>query len=56
VPVAVWYGLHDTLVPVPHGEWLSRTLPGPTVMTLDGGHFAGYDRLDELLAWLTESS
>jgi pimeloyl-ACP methyl ester carboxylesterase len=56
VPVAVWYGLYDTLVPAPHGEWLARTLPGATVVTLDGGHFAIYDRLDELLAWLTESS
>jgi pimeloyl-ACP methyl ester carboxylesterase len=56
VPVAVWYGLHDTLVPPPHGQWLARALPGATVVTLDGGHFGIYDRMDELLAWLTESS
>jgi pimeloyl-ACP methyl ester carboxylesterase len=56
VPVAIWYGLDDTLVPPPHGEWLTRTLPGTTVVTLDGGHFAVYDRLGELLSWLTESS
>ena len=56
VPVAVWYGLNDTLVPPPHGEWLARTLPGAEVVTLDGGHFAVYDRLGELLSWLTESS
>lgn len=56
VPVAIWYGLDDTLVPPPHGEWLTRTLPGATVVTLDGGHFAVYDRLGELLSWLTESS
>ena len=56
VPVAVWYGVNDTLVPPTHGEWLARTLPGATVVRLDGGHFASYDRLGELLAWLTESS
>jgi pimeloyl-ACP methyl ester carboxylesterase len=56
VPVAVWYGLNDTLVPSPHGEWLTRTLPEAKVVTLDGGHFAVYDRLGELLSWLTESS
>jgi pimeloyl-ACP methyl ester carboxylesterase len=54
VPVAVWYGPHDTLVPTRHGEWLARTIPGAEVVVLDGGHFAIYDRLPELLAWLTE--
>jgi pimeloyl-ACP methyl ester carboxylesterase len=56
VPVAVWYGVCDTLVPPTHGEWLARNLPGATVVRLDGGHFASYDRLGELLAWLTGSS
>jgi pimeloyl-ACP methyl ester carboxylesterase len=56
VPVAVWYGVNDTLVPPGHGEWLVRTLPHASVVRLDGGHFAIYDRLGELLAWLTETS
>ncbi|HSY41138.1 MAG TPA: alpha/beta hydrolase [Polyangia bacterium] len=56
VPVAVWYGVSDTLVPPAHGEWLAQNLPGAAVVRLDGGHFASYDRLGELLAWLTESS
>jgi pimeloyl-ACP methyl ester carboxylesterase len=56
VPVAVWFGVSDTLVPPAHGEWLARTLPGASVVRLEGGHFASYDRLGELLAWLTESS
>ena len=56
VPVAVWYGINDTLVPPGHGEWLIRTLPHASVVRLDGGHFAIYDRLGELLAWLTETS
>lgn len=55
VPVAVWYGVKDTLVPAQHGEWLARTIPNDTVVALDGGHFAIYDRLGELLSWLTES-
>jgi len=53
VPVAVWYGTHDTLVPAQHGEWLARAIPDAEVVILDGGHFAIYDRLGELLAWLT---
>jgi pimeloyl-ACP methyl ester carboxylesterase len=53
VPVAVWYGPHDTLVPTGHGEWLAETIPGAEVVVLDGGHFAIYERLPELLAWLT---
>jgi pimeloyl-ACP methyl ester carboxylesterase len=55
VPVTVWYGREDTLVPAPHGEWLARTIPGAEAVTLDGGHFAIYERLGELLSWLTES-
>jgi pimeloyl-ACP methyl ester carboxylesterase len=56
VPVAVWYGEQDTLVPAPHGRWLARTIPDAEVVILDGGHFAIYDRLAELLAWLMRSS
>ena len=55
VPVAVWYGVNDTLVPAQHGEWLAQAIPNATVVALDGGHFAIYDRLGELLSWLTES-
>jgi pimeloyl-ACP methyl ester carboxylesterase len=54
VPVAVWYGPHDTLVPTSHGDWLARTVPAADVVVLDGGHFAIYDRMSELLAWLSE--
>ena len=56
VPVAVWYGPHDTLVPSGHGKWLARTIPGAEAVRLDGGHFAIYDKLSDLLAWLTEDS
>jgi pimeloyl-ACP methyl ester carboxylesterase len=53
VPVAVWYGPHDTLVPTGHGEWLARTIPSAEVVVLDGGHFAVYERMPDLLTWLT---
>ncbi len=53
-PVAVWYGPKDTLVPAGHGEWLGRTIPTAEVVLMDGGHFAIYDRMPELLAWLTD--
>jgi pimeloyl-ACP methyl ester carboxylesterase len=51
-PVAVWYGPHDTLVPTGHGEWLARTIPATEVVVLDGGHFAVYERMSDLLGWL----
>jgi pimeloyl-ACP methyl ester carboxylesterase len=55
VPVAVWYGEQDTLVPALHGQWLARTIADAEVVVLGGGHFAIYDRMGELLAWLTQS-
>jgi pimeloyl-ACP methyl ester carboxylesterase len=56
IPAAVWYGPHDTLVPTGHGEWLGRTIPNANVVLLDGGHFAIYDRMGELLDWLRDDS
>lgn len=56
VPTAVWYGPHDTLVPAGHGEFLGRTIPHAEVVLLDGGHFAIYDRMGDLLAWLTANA
>ena len=53
VPVSVWYGPHDTLVPTTHGEWLSRAIPNATTVVLDGGHLSIHERLPELLAWMT---
>ena len=55
VPVAVWYGEQDTLVPARHGEWLAKTIPDAEGVVLDGGHFAIYERMGELLGWLTQS-
>ena len=39
VPVAVWYGEHDLMVPPTHGRWLSGAIPGAsTAYFPDDGH------------------
>jgi pimeloyl-ACP methyl ester carboxylesterase len=39
VPVAVWQGRHDLMVPFTHGEWLAAHLPGaPARLFDDEGH------------------
>ncbi len=56
VPVTVWQGSEDRMVPYAHGEWLATHVAGAEPRLLDGeGHLtivvAGYARvLDELLA------
>lgn len=30
VPVAIWFGDADTMVPATHGEWLAKNVPGAT--------------------------
>jgi pimeloyl-ACP methyl ester carboxylesterase len=56
VPVRVSYGSQDVLVPVKHGEWLARTVPGVTVKVTELGHLGDLDAdLIELMGWLTES-
>ncbi|HYO39306.1 MAG TPA: alpha/beta fold hydrolase [Nocardioidaceae bacterium] len=54
VPVAVWQGTEDTMVPFAHGEWLAARVPGARPHLEDGqGHLsllAGMPRiLDDLL-------
>ena len=39
VPVAIWYGEHDLMVPPTHGRWLGETIPGATTYYFaDDGH------------------
>jgi pimeloyl-ACP methyl ester carboxylesterase len=40
VPVLVWYGLSDVLVPPTHGDWLAANVPGCLVKRDDAGHLA----------------
>ena len=54
VPVSVWAGRADTMVPVRHGEWLAAHIPGARSHFLeDEGHISlmvGSDRIvDDLL-------
>jgi pimeloyl-ACP methyl ester carboxylesterase len=51
VPVALWYGLDDVLVPRGHSEWLLRHIPGVYGRELSGGHLAAVDSFAEILKW-----
>jgi len=55
VPVTVWHGRHDAMVPTTHGEWLAEHIPGARRQILESeGHLSlvvHFDAiLDELLA------
>jgi pimeloyl-ACP methyl ester carboxylesterase len=55
VPVAVWQGRHDKMVPFGHGEWLARTIPGARAHLFDDeGHLSLVARMPEMLAELRE--
>jgi pimeloyl-ACP methyl ester carboxylesterase len=55
-PVSIWQGRDDRFVPVAHGEWLARHVPGARVQLRDGeGHLSitvgSYaEILDDLIA------
>ncbi len=56
VPVTVWQGTEDAMVPFAHGRWLADHVPGATARLLEGeGHLSlgvtAFDRIvDELVA------
>ncbi|HET6154342.1 MAG TPA: alpha/beta hydrolase [Marmoricola sp.] len=51
VPVAVWQGREDAMVPFSHGEWLAQNVPGATAHLFeDEGHISLVGRLPEILA------
>jgi pimeloyl-ACP methyl ester carboxylesterase len=55
VPVSVWQGRHDRMVPFGHGEWLARTIPGARAHLFDDeGHLSLVARMPEMLAELRE--
>jgi pimeloyl-ACP methyl ester carboxylesterase len=53
VPVSVWQGEADTMVPPQHAEWLAATIPGATLHTFPGdAHVAMFNRQREVLSHL----
>lgn len=55
VPVAVWQGRQDAMVPFRHGEWLAAHVPGAQARLFeDEGHVSLVGRLDEILADLKQ--
>ena len=51
VPVAVYQGRQDAMVPFAHGEWLAAHVPGAEAhLTDDDGHLTLVTRLPEILA------
>lgn len=50
VPVAVWQGRHDAMVPYAHGEWLAAHVPGAEAHLFEGeGHLSLFAQLDVIL-------
>ena len=55
VPVAVWQGAHDKMVPFEHGRWLAQAIPGSRVHLYDDeGHLSLVAKIDEILADLRD--
>jgi pimeloyl-ACP methyl ester carboxylesterase len=55
VPVALWQGAHDLMVPFGHGQWLAAHLPGARVHLFDDeGHVSLLHRLGDMLTELRE--
>ncbi|HVB07012.1 MAG TPA: alpha/beta hydrolase, partial [Acidimicrobiales bacterium] len=51
VPVSLWHGESDLMVPLAHGRWLAETVPGAAAhLVPDAGHLSvGLEHLDEIL-------
>ncbi|MFJ3876238.1 alpha/beta fold hydrolase [Streptomyces sp. NPDC090077] len=53
VPVRLWHGGLDTLVPPAHGEWLAARIPGAALrLQADAGHGGHFDATPAMLGWL----
>jgi len=55
VPVSVWQGRHDLMVPFAHGEWLADRIPGARRhLHDDEGHISLVVQADAVLADLKD--
>ena len=55
LPTLLLHGTDDRMVPVAHGEWLARSIPGAELWRSDGdGHISVLRRAEDALAWLVE--
>jgi len=55
VPVKIWHGRQDRMVPVQHGQWLAANIPGAEADISDrDGHFTMHGRIGEIHDWLLQ--
>jgi pimeloyl-ACP methyl ester carboxylesterase len=56
VPVLLWQGVQDLMVPVAHGRWLAERIPGAEAhVSEEDGHLSiAVGRLPEILDWLRD--
>lgn len=55
VPVSIWQGRQDAMVPYAHGEWLATHVPGARAHLFDDeGHLSLVTQLDRILADLKQ--
>ncbi len=55
VPVRLWHGEEDTVVPVGHARWLASRIPA-AISVIEGGvgHVGHFDAQPEMLRWLID--
>ena len=55
VPVKIWHGRQDRMVPVQHGQWLAANVPGAEADISDSdGHLTMIGRIGEIHDWLLQ--